>query len=130
MLYTNKILDLFAVKMRYSTQNTQLRRLCLRLNRSILYRSVICTIGEAQNANGPTVERETIGRKSTVCLAASVFEGADELPSSRSLGRVIDQRSDPRDTPCNFLGASPLSNSSAMIKSHPSGDVFISRQTR
>lgn len=67
----------------------------------------------------PTVEKDAVEKARSVSPRVC-SESADELPSSRSPGGVIDQRSDPRDTPCNFLGASPLSNSSAMIKSHPS----------
>lgn len=84
------------------------------------------TVGDLHTRRGAkreadsTVEEGTVEKDRSLRLAASVCPRA--LTSCRRLvlGRVIDQRSDPRDTPCNFLGASPLSNSSAMIKSHPS----------
>jgi len=41
---------------------------------------------------------------------------------------LINDRTHRRDTPCNFLGASPLSNSSAMIKSHPSAMSSFRRE--
>ncbi|KAG7209833.1 hypothetical protein KM043_011440 [Ampulex compressa] len=49
----------------------------------------------------------------------AVEESGLRKDSFGEVRRVIDRRSDRSDTPCNFLGSTPLSNSSPMIKSRP-----------